>query len=219
MTTQQPRQISRTDGSEILAASDIRARDVVRMKDADGNVTEPTVKAIKVIDKWSAELDLLDEAGKSLVTVYLRPETLVTVVRPREYLLRTSNPVVVDGTATLQPMLYAPDAVPFLFTEANRVELVNVAIALFQSDSDYDQQARINQDEMALLVGGSLVWDADHLRARVAGITTSEGGFLVFYVNDGPRNEERKVGEWPVDLNDAHAVARSAWHLFGLCSI
>lgn len=219
MTTKQQRQISRTDGSEILAASNLRACDVVRMKDADGNVTEPTVKAVKAIDKWSTELDLLDEAGASLVTVHLRPETLVTVVRPHEHVLRTSSPVVVDGSATLQPLFYDRDAVPFPFSEGHRVEMVNVANAPVQSDSDYDKQMRINQDEMSLLVNGSLVWNADHLRARAAGVTTSEGGLLVFYVTDRSRNEEQKVGEWPVDLNDRHAVARSALHLFALCSI
>ncbi len=219
MTTEQPRQISRTDGSEILAASDLRACDVVRMKDADGNVTEPTVKAVKAIDRWSTELDLLDEAGASLVTVHLRPETLVTVVRPHEHVLRTSSPAVVEGTATLRPLFYDRDTVPFPFSEGHRVEMVNVANAPVQSDSDYDKQMRINHDEMSLLVNGSLVWNADHLRARVAGVTTSEGGFLVFYVTDRSRNEEQKVGEWPVDLNDRHAVARSALHLFTLCSI
>ncbi|ARE32901.1 hypothetical protein A3852_03255 [Rhodococcus qingshengii] len=160
---------------------------------ADGGTTL-TVKAIKAIDRRSTELDLLDEAEESLVTVYLRPETLLTVVGPPEHVLRTSNPVVVDGTATLQSLLYDSDAVHFPFSEANRTEIVNIANASVRSDSDYDKQMRIDQDEMSLLVNGLLVRNADHLRARVAGVTTREGGFVVFYLTDCSRNEEQRVG-------------------------
>lgn len=140
----------------------------------------------------------------------------MTVVHPYECVVGTSNPTIVERDATLQSMGFDQYSTPVPPTEADRDAPIQVANFRFQSESETDKQTRINQDVMLLLEHGTLLWDANHLRARISAFTTDEGDYLAFHVINCLRNEESRIGESPVDLEDRNETARSAWHLLGL---